>query len=345
MRILAIETSCDETAIALTEAAGSLNSPRFKILKSSIASQIKIHRPFGGVVPSLAKREHQKNLPLIFKKVVSEEDIPSIDLIAVTVGPGLEPALWQGIAFAKEISKAYGKPLLGVNHLEGHIYSNWINPPAGLPKFPAVSLIVSGGHTILSLMKDIKTWKILGSTRDDAVGEAFDKVARMLKLPYPGGPEIERLAKKGKAILNFPSPMLHSKDFDFSFAGLKTAVLYYLLASSKHNLGEDGRDHKKYNKEDVCASFQSSAFEVLIKKTLRAAETYKAKSVLLSGGVASSRALRALFKKETKRAGLNFFAPGLKLNTDNAAMISAAAYISFLRKKKKPLRANGNMEI
>lgn len=333
MRILAIETSCDETAIALTEAEGGLNSPRFKILKSAVASQIKIHRPFGGVVPSLAKREHQKNLPLIFKKVISEKDISSLDLIAVTVGPGLEPALWQGISFAKEISKAYGKPLLGVNHLEGHIYSNWINPSVGLPKFPAISLIVSGGHTILSFMKDIKTWKILGSTRDDAVGEAFDKVARMLKLPYPGGPEIERAAKKGKNIIDFPSPMLHSSDFDFSFSGLKTAVLYYL------------RDNKKINKNDICASFQSAAFEVLIKKTLRAAKTYKAKSVLLSGGVASSLALRAFFKKEVKKNDLNFFAPGLKLNTDNAAMISAAAYINFLRKKKKLLKADGNMEI
>ena len=342
MLILAIETSCDETAIALTEAKGGLKIPRFKVLKSVVASQIKIHRPFGGVVPALAKREHQKNLPLVLKKVVKEKDISKIDLIAVTVGPGLEPALWQGISFAKELGKAWNKPVLAVNHLEGHIYSNWMNPIRNLKSeirnlkiFPAVCLIVSGGHTILALMKNLTSWKILGATRDDAVGECFDKVARMLELPYPGGPEIEKLAKLGdKTAVDFPRPMLHSPDFDFSFSGLKTAVLYYLYA------------HKKINKADICASFQSAAFGTLIKKSLRAAAQFKAQSVLLSGGVASNKSLRALFKKETQKANLNFFAPSLKLNTDNTAMISAAAYISFLQKKKKPLlRANGGLEI
>jgi len=336
MRILAIETSCDETAIALTEATGSLNpqagGPKFKVLKSAIASQIKIHRPFGGVVPSLAKREHQKNLPLVLKKVVKEKDISDIDLIAVTIGPGLEPALWQGISFAEDLSHAWGKPLIGVNHLEGHIYSNWITSKEK-PKLPAICLIVSGGHTILTLMKNLTSWKILGATRDDAVGEAFDKVARMLNLPYPGGPEIEKLAEKGKANIDFPRPMLHSKDFDFSFSGLKTAVLYYV------------RDHKKINKADACASFQESAFTPLIYKSLSSAKKFKAKSILLCGGVASSRALRKLFKKETKKAELNFYAPSFKLNTDNASMISAAAYINFLKKKNQLLRADGSLGV
>ena len=344
MRILSIETSCDETAISLLEAKGGLKNPSFKILHHVVSSQVKLHAPFGGVVPMLAKREHAKNLPLLLKKIYpikcrSSAILPEVklfnrvDLISVTVGPGLEPALWEGINFAKALAKKLQKPLLGVNHLEGHIYSNWINQKSS-PEFPAVCLIVSGGHTILALMKNAITWKILGETRDDAVGEAFDKVARMLNLSYPGGPEIEKQAKKGKSdSVIFPSPMINSKDYDFSFSGLKTAVLYYL------------RDHKNFKTENVCASFQKSAFSVLIKKTLRAAKEFKAKSVLLCGGVASSKALRSLFKKETKKAKLSFFAPALKLNTDNASMIAAAAYFNFLQKKKKTLRANGNLSI
>ena len=333
MRILSIETSCDETAISLLEAKGGLKNPSFKILHHVVSSQVKLHAPFGGVVPMLAKREHAKNLPLLLKKILPDSVKNKINLISVTIGPGLEPALWEGINFAKALAKKLQKPLLGVNHLEGHIYSNWINQKSS-PEFPAVCLIVSGGHTILALMKNAITWKILGETRDDAVGEAFDKVARMLNLSYPGGPEIEKQAKKGKSdSVIFPSPMINSKDYDFSFSGLKTAVLYYL------------RDHKNFKTENVCASFQKSAFSVLIKKTLRAAKEFKAKSVLLCGGVASSKALRSLFKKETKKAKLSFFAPALKLNTDNASMIAAAAYFNFLQKKKKTLRANGNLSI
>ncbi|OGZ03349.1 MAG: tRNA (adenosine(37)-N6)-threonylcarbamoyltransferase complex transferase subunit TsaD [Candidatus Liptonbacteria bacterium RIFOXYC1_FULL_36_8] len=333
MRILSIETSCDETAISLLEAKGGLKNPSFKILHHVVSSQVKLHAPFGGVVPMLAKREHAKNLPLLLKKILPDSVKNKINLISVTIGPGLEPALWEGINFAKALAKKLQKPLLGVNHLEGHIYSNWINQKSS-PEFPAVCLIVSGGHTILALMKNTITWKILGETRDDAIGEAFDKVARMLNLPYPGGPAVEKQAKKGKPdSVIFPSPMINSKDYDFSFSGLKTAVLYYL------------RDHKNFKTENVCASFQKSAFSVLIKKTLRAAKEFKAKSVLLCGGVASSKALRSLFKKETKKAKLSFFAPALKLNTDNASMIAAAAYFNFLQKKKKTLRANGNLSI
>lgn len=343
MIILAIETSCDETAISLVEAKGGLSCPQFKIIRHIVSSQVKLHAPFGGVVPMLAKREHQKNLPLVLKQAVKEKDIAGIDLIATTVGPGLEPALWEGINFAKDLGKAWGIPVLGVNHLEGHIYSNWIQKDchsrAGgnpVPKLPAVCLIASGGHTILTYMPNLTSWKILGETLDDAVGECFDKVARMLELPYPGGPQIEIQAKKGdSAAINFPQPMLHSKNYDFSYSGLKTAVLYYL------------RDHKRANKSNVAASFQSAAFTPLVSKALRAAKEYKAKSILLCGGVASSRALRNLLRREAKKANLTFHAPGLKLNTDNASMIAAAAYINHLKKspKKLPLKANGNLSV
>ena len=339
MRILAIETSCDETALSLMDALGGLRSPRFKIIRQTVSSQVKLHAPFGGVVPMLAKREHAKNLPLLLKKLSPNTDylILNTDLIAVTVGPGLEPALWEGINFAKNLATKCKKPVLGVNHLDGHIYSNWIKPlnKKQTIKFPAVCLIASGGHTILTLMTSLTKWKILGATRDDAVGECFDKVARMLKLPYPGGPEIEKHASRGNEdAIAFPSPMLDQKNFDFSYSGLKTSVLYYL------------RDHKKVNKNEVAASFQKAAFLSLIKKSIRAAAVYRAQSVLLCGGVASSRYLRRRLATAARRAGLSFHAPGMKLNTDNASMIAAAAYINWLQKKKPlSLRADGNLNI
>ena len=237
MRILAIETSCDETAIALIEAKGGLLNPKFYILNSLVASQIKIHRPFGGVVPNLAKREHLKNLPILLNKLKPKTQNLKPDLICVTVGPGLEPCLWTGINFAKELYRELrikNKELriIGASHLEGHLYSFLLNPQSSIlnPQlFPAIALIISGGHTILLLMKDLTHYKKLGETRDDAVGEAFDKVARLLDLPYPGGPEIEKFAKKGNSeAINFPRPMMNQKNYDFSFSGLKTAVLYYL---------------------------------------------------------------------------------------------------------------------
>src|SRR3989344_1186135 len=233
MKILAIETSCDDTSIAIVQASGGLKRPRFKILKNLISSQIKVHAPFGGVVPNLAKREHQKNLPLLLRNI--QHLTSSIQLITVTVGPGLEPALWAGIEFAKDLVKKMNKPLIGANHMEGHLYSfllpqktsHILHPTSRI--FPAIALIVSGGHTILLKMDSLTKWKKLGETRDDAAGEAFDKVARLLGLSYPGGPELEKLAKIGdpKAI-NFPRPMLSDKNYDFSFSGLKTSVLYYL---------------------------------------------------------------------------------------------------------------------
>ncbi|MDO8574610.1 MAG: tRNA (adenosine(37)-N6)-threonylcarbamoyltransferase complex transferase subunit TsaD [bacterium] len=373
--ILAIETSCDETGLALVEASGGLKSPRFKILKNLIASQIKVHQPFGGVVPNLAKREHLKNLPILYKKLVAKPYTLDPDLIAVTVGPGLEPALWTGINFAeklgKEIKNQKSPPkadppqaekikIIGTNHLEGHLYSFLLPSQSKTynlkPKtlFPAAALIVSGGHTILLLVKDLKSWKHLGETRDDAVGEAFDKVARLLKLPYPGGPALEKLARKGDSrAIEFPRPMMHDKNFDFSFSGLKTSVLYYLrdLGYSQWPLATRVNSRKLLNPipqtlmANIAASFQAAAIEVLVKKTMRAAREFGARSVMLSGGVAANKSLRAELKKETRKTGLNFLVAEQKYNTDNAVMIAVAGYMTYLRKKKYPMKANGNLSI
>lgn len=338
MKILAIETSCDETAMAVVEANGGLRNPRFKVLKNVVSSQIETHRPFGGVVPMLAKREHIKNLPTVFDDLcLSKKGMDQIDAFAVTVGPGLEPALWTGINFAKEAATKYRKPLLGANHLEGHLYS----PLLTLKKdekisLPSIGLIVSGGHTILLLLQKIEHWKKIGETRDDAVGEAYDKVARMLGMPYPGGPEIERLAKDGdpEAII-FPRPMIHHKNYDFSFSGLKTSVFYYV------------RDKKltKQQRADVAASFQQAAIDVLSAKTMRATEEFDVRSVLLAGGVAANRTLRNKLRNESKKLGIKFFVSEMKYSGDNAAMIGASAYINHLKNKKYRITAQANLNL
>lgn len=379
MKILAIETSCDETGVALLQvkssgakggAGASSTPPRFTVLKSFIASQIKVHQPFGGVVPNLAKREHLKNLPLLYRKLAGNKKSEArfwrtIDLIAVTVGPGLEPALWTGIGFAKELAKQWRKPLVGANHLEGHLYSFLLPPQKTLTTteakniFPAVALIVSGGHTILLHMTSFTKWRRLGETRDDAAGEAFDKVARLLDLAYPGGPEIETLAKKYSrarenrahpyGTIPFPRPMLHpapddpSAKYDFSFSGLKTAVLYYLRDGAQ--TGKAGKAIAAATKADVAASFQEAAIEVLVTKTIRAAREYGARSVILCGGVAANKALRARLARASKKIGCRFFVPAFKYNMDNAAMIGAAGYMARARKKKYSLAARGNLEI
>ncbi|MBI2024871.1 MAG: tRNA (adenosine(37)-N6)-threonylcarbamoyltransferase complex transferase subunit TsaD [Candidatus Harrisonbacteria bacterium] len=335
MRILAIETSCDETSVALVDCKGTLKNPKFKVLKNLVSSQIKVHRPFGGVVPTLAKREHQKNLPKIIGKIVNRK--LKIDVIAITVGPGLEPALWAGIEFAKDLAKKLKKPLIGANHMEGHLYSNWLENPS--VKFPAVALVVSGGHTILLKMDSLTKWKKLGETRDDAAGEAFDKVARLLGLPYPGGPEIQKLASKGNpAAVKFPRPMLTDKNFDFSFSGLKTSVLYYLranpLVASNHTQAAD-----------IAASFQQAIVDVLAGKTVRAARRSGAKSVLLCGGVSANKPLREGLGSHIRNLGMKFFVPDFEYNTDNAAMIAAAAYIQKLRGKKLKITAQSNLNL
>lgn len=338
MRILAIETSCDETAIAALEATGGLNQPKFKILGSSVASQIAVHAPWGGVVPNLAKREHLANLPLVLKETLAKNKSFQPDLICVTVGPGLEPALWPGIEYAKELKKEFPKAkLLGVNHLEGHLFSFLLTKsgktnPQKL--FPAAALIASGGHTTLLKIDSLKKWKKLGETRDDAAGEAFDKVAKMLGLPYPGGPELERIAAQGNPqAIDFPRPMLNDKNNDFSFSGLKTSVLYHL------------RDNLNAKKEDVAASFQAAAIETLAGKTEKAAKSMRARSIHLSGGVAANQALRQALQKAATRQKTSFLAAEMKFNTDNAVMIGIAGYLAHLRGKKLPLKANGGLNI
>lgn len=345
MKILAIETSCDETALAFLEATGGFRAPNFKILGNLVSSQIALHRPFGGVVPNIAKREHLKNLPILFEDIQKIIGKKKPDIVAVTVGPGLEPALWTGVGFAKEIRKKYfpKAELLGANHMEGHLYSFLLSKAkkngqfsvSGLKTiFPAIAVVVSGGHTILLRVDSLEKWKKLGETRDDAVGEAFDKVARMLNFPYPGGPEIETHAKLGnpKAI-KFPRPLMHSKDYDFSFSGLKTSVLYYM------------RDHEGANVDDVAASFQAAAVETLAKKAERAVREFGAKSILLSGGVAANTALREALAAKAKEAHAKFFAPSNEFNTDNAAMIAVAGYMSHLRKKNRRIAANANISL
>lgn len=347
MNILAIETSCDETGIALLRAEGGLRAPKFSVLMNLVASQIRVHRPFGGVVPNLAKREHLKNLPVLYRKMFGSGPDEArlwkkIDLITVTVGPGLEPALWTGIEFAKSLSKERRKPLVGANHLEGHLYS-FLLPEVKKSAtdrrsiariFPSVALIVSGGHTALLRVESFSKWRRLGETRDDAAGEAFDKVARLLDLPYPGGPEIEKIAGVGnpQAIL-FPRPMLHEKNYDFSFSGLKTAVLYFL------------KENPKAKKADVAASFQQAAVDVLTLKTMRAAEQYNVNSAILCGGVAANKKLRNDMQAMAKKMSIGFLAPRTAYNFDNAAMIGAAGYFAFLRKKTYRLKAQGTLDI
>lgn len=349
MNVLAIETSCDETSFALIKGEGGLKNPKFKVLKNIVLSQIKVHSPFGGIVPNLAKREHLTNLPILYQKVekfIKNRKI-NIDLIAVTIGPGLEPALWTGINFAKNIHKEKfpHSQLVGVNHIEGHLYSFLLGKdfyqfnPSKI--YPAIALIVSGGHTILLYLKDIITWKKLGETKDDAVGEAFDKVGRMLNLPYPGGPEIEKVAKKGNSdFVNFPRPMIYQKNYDFSFSGLKTSVLYFL-----QDLKKEGKKLDENLIANIAASFQKAAFDVLVYKTLKAAQNLNAKSVILAGGVAANKFLRKELKKECVKNKIIFFAPPFDFNTDNAAMIGVAAYIQYLKGKKRRISAQANLEI
>ncbi|MBI2595068.1 MAG: tRNA (adenosine(37)-N6)-threonylcarbamoyltransferase complex transferase subunit TsaD [Candidatus Colwellbacteria bacterium] len=371
MKILAIETSCDETAMALVEAKGGLRNPQFRVLKNIVSSQVKIHRPFGGVVPSLAKREHLKNLPLVLGQVlgkgqIAKHKIKEIDAIAVTVGPGLEPALWTGVNFAKELTadirrlhaekrrqlprKSASGPrqsasLIGVNHLEGHVYSFLLSQKSSKKNvvsskvYPAIALIVSGGHTILIQQKNLTSWKKLGETRDDAAGEAYDKVARLLGLPYPGGPELEKLALGGNPnAIEFPRPMIHQKNYDFSFSGLKTAVLYFLRQSASSQ-------RKSAFKSDVAASFQQAILDVLTSKTMKAAAEYGVRSVILSGGVASNKALRRRLQSECRKNKLNFLSAERKYQTDNAAMIAVAAYINYLKDKKRRLVAQSNLSL
>jgi len=344
MIILGIETSCDDTSIALVEK----NTRGFKILSNIVSSQIKIHAAYGGIVPNLAAREHLKNIKPCLKQALKEAKTPKIDLIAVTVGPGLIPSLLVGVNFAKALAYNWQKPIIGINHIEGHIYANWLNNSK--IEFPILALVVSGGHTQLILMKNHNKYKLLGETRDDAAGEAFDKVAKLLGLGFPGGPIIAQKAEKGNSErFNLPRPMINRQNFDFSFSGLKTAVLYEVHPA--------GRGKKQYPKEinnqyinDMAASFQQATIDVLVYKTIKAAKEYKVKNVILSGGVAANQELRKQMQETVKKelSNVNFQMPEIKLCTDNAAMICTVAF-----HKKKPtskrswlhIEANANLKL
>jgi len=336
MIILSIETSCDDTGVAILKS----DQKNHLILANIVSSQIKTHAPYGGVVPNLAAREHLKNIEPVLKQAFFESKLKAkdIDTVAVTVGPGLIPSLLVGTSFAKALAYSWQKPIIGINHMEAHIYANFIKNPQ--IKFPALCLVVSGGHTQLVYMKKHRTYKLLGETRDDAAGEAFDKVAKLLGLCYPGGPEISKKAKIGdSSFFDLPSPMINSKDYDFSFSGLKTAVLYEVKKKKKLN--------KKYI-NDMAASFQKAAVDVLVAKTIKAAKEYKVKSLMLSGGVAANPLLRKKITEQSKKQlSLDLYIPDFVFCTDNAAMIAAAAYYQRNRKDNHyfQIKADANLRL
>ena len=407
MKILAIETSCDETAIAILECEGDENAAQFAVLGNALLSQIDIHREYGGVFPALAKREHAKNLvPILeaaleeaellhedtqalpeetrakiseilarepglaeaFLEFVSECEPPEIDVIAVTSGPGLEPALWVGINFAKALALVWEKPLVAVNHMEGHVLAALAREekessqrPEDTPQIstrfnlvisgvqmPVLALLISGGHTELVVMKKWLEYELVGQTRDDAVGEAFDKVARMLELPYPGGPEISRLAELLRAesmdIVSpyiLPRPMIDSATCDFSFAGLKTAVLYLL---------KDNPEMGEMEKKQVALEFENAVADVLWKKTARALGETRAKTLVIGGGVSANKHIRRVFtekmKSEHPEAALRI--PSAALTTDNAIMIALAGFYRALRgglAAAETIQADGNRSL
>jgi N6-L-threonylcarbamoyladenine synthase len=316
-RILAIESSCDETACAVLENGRAL-------LTSTVASQMEMHARYGGVFPEVASRQHVLSIiPVVEQTLVkSSLTLKDIDALAVTRGPGLAGSLVVGMNMAKGLALGTGLPLVGVNHLEGHIYSSWIyNAGESIPsepQFPLMALLVSGGHTELNLMTDHLTYKRLGSTLDDAAGEAFDKVGRLLGLPFPGGPSIQKAAENGDPTrFKFTRAKLDNP-YDFSFSGLKTAVLYEVNALKKKS--------NTLPVEDLAASFQATAVDILFKKTMQAARDFNAKEILVAGGVSANRALRNAFQAQTE---FKVNIPAFSLCTDNAAMIAAAGYYRY----------------
>ncbi|MFH1112017.1 MAG: tRNA (adenosine(37)-N6)-threonylcarbamoyltransferase complex transferase subunit TsaD [Patescibacteria group bacterium] len=350
MIVLGIETSCDETAIAVL----NMTKNKLRLPANNVSSQIQLHKKWGGVVPELAARQHTEVIiPLISDTLAQIKLRPQlIDLIAVTQGPGLITALQVGVETAKTLAWAWRKPLVGVNHIAGHLISPWLGincwSIANQNKtFPILSLVVSGGHTELYLIKKLGEQKLLGRTLDDAAGEAFDKVAKMLKLPYPGGPKVAKLAKTGNPNkFKFPRPMINYKNYNFSFAGLKTAVLYTL----KKQRG--ARDEELV--ANICASFQQAAVDVLIFKTIQAAKNHEAKSVLLAGGVSANQLLRQSLAAAINQQlpSVKFYAAPFEFTGDNAAMIALAGAIEVKNKgiKKyqdawKKINARANWEL
>lgn len=320
--ILAVESSCDETAVAIVRSGR-------EIMFNGIATQLERHVPFGGVVPELAARCHLETIFPMLEQAFTESRLEpeAIDLVAATHGPGLIGGLLVGLTAAKGLALAWDKPFIGVNHIEGHIAANFLAHPEITPPF--ICLTVSGGHTELLYAEDFGVYEILGRTRDDAAGEAFDKVARVLGLGYPGGPAIDRLATKGDPSLQLIREDALAGTYDFSFSGLKTAVINKVHRGTQRN--------EPLRAADVAASFQRAAVEQLTERTFRAAEERNVHSVLLSGGVAANRELRERFEVQGKASGMNVYYPPMSLCTDNAAMIAAAGYIKARRNGPSPL--------
>jgi N6-L-threonylcarbamoyladenine synthase len=386
MRILSIETSCDETAVSIVEAIGEFPTATYSVLGNSLFSQVDIHREYGGVFPAVAKREHARTLTPMLERALSEAklletntttlseqvrselntilyrepglgealtafleqyNIPAIDLIAVTSGPGLEPALWVGLNFAKALSYAWNIPLVPTNHMEGHVLSS-IFTETGLPaiQFPALALLISGGHTELVLMRDWALYEKIGETRDDAVGEAFDKVARMIGLPYPGGPKIGAYAQSAREkdlprFVTLPRPMIDTDNYEFSFSGLKTAVRYAI----------EGKELSQDDVESIAREFEDSVTEVLLAKTRRAVDTYDIKTIIVGGGVSANTHIRKAFLEyfEDAYPDVAVFFPPRHLSTDNSVMIALAGHARVKDARRYAelanLKADGNLSL
>jgi N6-L-threonylcarbamoyladenine synthase len=382
MRILAIETSCDETGVSIIDAEGLGGDFHFSILGEGLLSQTETHAPYGGVFPNLARREHEKNLVPLMTKALTEAHLleeggtaersridailtreaelrtqldaflaayakPTIDAIAVTHGPGLEPALWVGVNLARALSIVWNVPIVPVNHMEGHIVLSAVADDR-LAKFdfPLLALLISGGHTQLILSKDWMHYQLIGETRDDAVGEAFDKVARLLDLPYPGGPEISKLASKAREqnvpqTIQLPRPMIDTKDYDFSFSGLKTAVRRVV------EMHEPLSDTLRM---EIAREFEDTAADVLVAKTMRAIDEFGAQAILIGGGVSANTHIRERMLQAITDYGSDarLLIPEPKLATDNALMIALAGYFRAQRNEfadPQTLRANGNLRL
>jgi N6-L-threonylcarbamoyladenine synthase len=322
MRILGIETSCDDTSIAVLEATRG----HYHVQSMVTASQVLAHRKTGGVVPEVAAREHAATIMPTLEAALQKAHVTlnGIDAIAVTSGPGLATALLVGVEAARTLAFATGKPLIGVNHISGHLASCWLNDEQ--PKFPTLALVVSGGHTELLWMEKNQI-TLVGKTRDDAAGEAFDKTAKLIGLPYPGGPELSKLAQKGKPRIPLPRPMMREENFEFSFAGLKTAVARYLELHPRLT---------PQHRADLASSIQTAIVDVLVDKTIRAAKLRKPKSILLGGGVAANSSLRERLAHEARAAGFTFHVAPMQYTTDNGAMIAVAGAMKLARGHRTP---------
>jgi N6-L-threonylcarbamoyladenine synthase len=337
-RILGLETSCDETSVALLDVDAKTVQPKVKLVKHIVSSQIDIHAKYGGVVPEVAARTHVAETVSLLTSVLGKKPLEAFDAIAVTRGPGLATALRVGIQAAQTLAWTSGKPIIGVNHLEGHLASAWLlSENRRNWKFPALALLVSGGHTELVLMEDYCRYKIIGSTRDDAAGEAFDKSAKLLGLGYPGGPKLAKLGKEGRDdAFKLPHPMMHDASLDMSFSGLKTAIRN-LIEKERHAARGTRQDEKKDLSHqtlcDLCASIERTIIEVLVSKTIRGAKESGVKTIVLVGGVSANARLRQDLETavRTQLKGVAFLKPAVEYSTDNAAMIAAAGAWRLMR--------------